>query len=500
MLLPSSPFPFILLAGLVSAARFDIEGRRQHGRPLGKRAGISSLSDLSNIDYRTNITVAGQSFSVIIDTGSSDLTVTADALSGAVFAGKNATLSFAGGAPDPGPIVLAPVEFLGYTIPQQALVLVSPDADHSPGEGLIGLGPGSGSVILQTLLSNEAFTVLDNIFNQDTSTGNYITFLLERLNDPTDVFPGQLTVGEVLTDFAAITSQPQLPMTTVSMSEAPNQHFQILLDEDGFIGPDGKAIPITSRVSTSKNKAQATVIVDSGFSFPQIPASIAQAIYSQFGSDAELTTISGQGDFWIVACDREVNITLKFGGQLYPVHPLDTTMSDEALGGDDTDPTLLKSGKVACLGPFQPFSFDAGPDPTYDIIFGMAFLRNVYVLINFGDFVAGSNSKADPYIQLLSITDLAQAHTDFVNERLNGTDTTVSLYGPSGALELVATQNKNGTTGGTSRQTQIMIGLGVLDGVILLGLIVAIFACRKGRIAASPMAYRPLSLPAPGKA
>jgi hypothetical protein len=74
---------------------------------------------------------------------------------------------------------------------------------------------------------------------------------------------------------------------------------------------------------------------------------------------------------------------------------------------------------------FQPVSFDTGKNPTYDIIFGMAFrkrfppsgpvvrfsscvVRNVYTLINFGDFIADSTNKADPYIQFLSITDPAE--------------------------------------------------------------------------------------------
>jgi hypothetical protein len=54
-------------------------------------------------------------------------------------------------------------------------------------------------------------------------------------------------------------------------------------------------------------------------------------------------------------------------------------------------------------------------------------VRNAYQLIDFGDFVDGSDENvADPYIQLLSITDRAKAHEDFVNVRLNGTDTTGS--------------------------------------------------------------------------
>jgi len=54
-------------------------------------------------------------------------------------------------------------------------------------------------------------------------------------------------------------------------------------------------------------------------------------------------------------------------------------------------------------------------------------VRNVYTLINFGNFVDGSaDSVADPYIQLLSLSDKSKIHNEFVNARLGGQDTTGS--------------------------------------------------------------------------
>ena len=46
-------------------------------------------------------------------------------------------------------------------------------------------------------------------------------------------------------------------------------------------------------------------------------------------------------------------------------------------------------------------------------------VRNVYTLIDFGDFVEGATTqKADPYIQLLSTADdPAEAHSDFLRVR-----------------------------------------------------------------------------------
>ncbi|KAF8256713.1 hypothetical protein EI94DRAFT_1639931, partial [Lactarius quietus] len=48
---------------------------------------------------------------------------------------------------------------------------------------------------------------------------------------------------------------------------------------------------------------------------------------------------------------------------------------------------------------------------------------NVYMLIDYGNFVdASMTATSNPYIQLLSMTDPAQAHIDFIAVHLNGTD------------------------------------------------------------------------------
>ncbi|EEB88487.1 hypothetical protein MPER_13649, partial [Moniliophthora perniciosa FA553] len=73
-------------------------------------------------------------------------------------------------------------------------------------------------------------------------------------------------------------------------------------------------------------------------------------------------------------------------------------------------PIQNSNGDNCCIGTFQPFTFDIGNDPTYDIILGMSFLRNTYTLFNFGDFVGGSNGtkRGSPYIQMLSTTEASE--------------------------------------------------------------------------------------------
>ena len=151
-------------------------------------------------------------------------------------------------------------------------VSVPPDQNNLVGTGLIGLGPNNGSQVQDALKDQQGGdAVLDRIFQQNTTTPNFITILLSRDDDPGESFPGDLTVGEVLPGFEAITSQPQLPVTTVPIFDTGDQHWQTLLDPNGIIGPDGKAIDVKTGVASTKNPKQLTAVFDTGFSLPQVP-------------------------------------------------------------------------------------------------------------------------------------------------------------------------------------------------------------------------------------
>jgi hypothetical protein len=151
------------------------------------------------------------------------------------------------------------------------IVEVTP-GDHPEGTGLIGLGPSYGSNVRQSMGNVAAGDpVLDRIFEQDLTTPNYLTVLMGRSDDPSDLFPGDLTVGEILPGYENVTNQAKLPVTQVSSSSKGGQHWQLLLDEDGIYGPDGNAIPITTIVGSTSDRKQATAILDTGFTLPQVP-------------------------------------------------------------------------------------------------------------------------------------------------------------------------------------------------------------------------------------
>lgn len=202
--------------------------------------------------------------------------------------------------------------------------------------GLVGLGPSSGSVILGALGNSTGNTVLDNIFLQNTSTPNFISFLLQRDGDPTQSFSGELTVGEIIAPFDNITSQPKLPVQVLDSSSRSAQHWTTTLDEDGIIGPDGQPIKISSIVPDNGGKLFA--VIDSGFTLPQVPRKVSDAIYGR----VQGANYSVENSVWTIPCGQELNISFKLGGVTFPVHPLDTSSSDFAMTNS--------KGETVCVG------------------------------------------------------------------------------------------------------------------------------------------------------
>jgi len=129
---------------------------------------------------------------------------------------------------------------------------------------------------------------------------------------------------------------------------------------------------------------------------------------------AEFDTTDG---WWLIPCAQELNISVVFGGQIYAIHPLDTSSSDFD--------AKFSNGSAACVGTFQPISTAFSLTGEFDTIMGDGFLRNTYTLLNWGDFVDDTSAaRGSPFVQLLSITNPVKAHHEFVQVRLNGVDTT----------------------------------------------------------------------------
>ncbi len=141
-------------------------------------------------------------------------------------------------------------------------------------------------------------------------------------------------------------------------------------------------------------------------------------------------------------------------------------------------------------------------------------VRNVYLLINFGNFVDNSmNNTANPYVQLLSTTDPASAHADFVSVRENHTaspSTTNHVHG----LAVSASASTSASASASSKPSEIdnvknsflkekipiIIASSVGGVLILVGTFV--LCCTRNRasrrsLAATYKSYHELGAPAP---
>ncbi|OJA17759.1 hypothetical protein AZE42_04864 [Rhizopogon vesiculosus] len=375
--------------------------------------GIVPIGNTQNSFYFTNITLGGQNISVMLDTGSSDLWVTGS-VSGAKDTGDSLTLSYAVGTAA-GDIYTAPFGLAGQSVSDQAFLLVTNTSSfssniHAEGyDGLIGLGPNSGSSIYKKLGGNSGNNPINRIFEQSSSSSNdYITMMLSRSGDPGTNITGQFTIAEVVPGYENITNMPQLSIEKVYKVTDEDQHWQILTNKNnGIIGPDGQAISYSSIVPKAPD-GQIVAVLDSGFTLPQVPRTVSDAIYGRV-QGAEWSTAS---QAWLVPCGQLINVTFNFGGVSYPIHPLDVSSSDFGV--------TFSNGNAACLGTFQPVTSAFSLLGEYDMIMGMAFLRNTYTLLSYGNFINGGSNSNNPYVQLLPLTNVESAVNDFIQVRLSG--------------------------------------------------------------------------------
>jgi len=292
-------------------------------------------------------------------TGSSDLWVTGDVPETSPL-GKKETLSYAIGKAG-GDIHAATLQFGGYTINKQAYrtihslfypvevshyfnaVLVHDTSTFSVNieaqgfSGLIGLGPNSGSKIWDEISETSGYSVLNRIFVENTVPSPFITFYLDRANGTTVSNTGMMTIAEVLPQYSSITSYTKLKVDKVHRLTDADQHWQILTDTNGFIGPDGNTIALNSIVPSAPD-GQLVAVLDTGFTLTQVPRHVSDAIYGRVPG----AVFDEKNQFWTVPCDSLINVSLKFGGAEIPIHPLDTVMSEFAYKD--------ANGKSACIG------------------------------------------------------------------------------------------------------------------------------------------------------
>jgi len=372
--------------------------------------GDVSLSTVNDILYMGNVSIGGNEYTVQLDTGSSDLWIaTTDTIPDSNVTSLTYNISYGIGFAE-GHIVTAPVSFANADVQAQAFLLAT-DADNPisgyGAAGIMGLGFTSLSSIDSAVNKSGGSwgrSFLYNVFQAEPDTPNFITFALQRVDDSEDDITGSFTIGEYADNLNDVANMPNISTFPV---ESPNR-WTLLLDG---LYVSGVSQPLTSQVLGAPS-AKIVALIDSGTSYTYADVNTVNALYSSIQGGS----YDNSSGTWSVPCDAEVDVTLVFGGNPYPLHPLDVV--DKSLG----DPTQ-------CIGTFvaQSFSVDDGE---FDWLVGDNVLRSIYTLYDFGDFQT-DGSLGNPYIKMLSTTNATAASADFHGIRGGTANTSITATGVS---------------------------------------------------------------------
>ncbi|TBU31743.1 aspartic peptidase domain-containing protein [Dichomitus squalens] len=412
-MVPSSLLKFapLVTAGAALGQSFSFKAhgtgyKSAYGSLAPDNVGVSTSNDLL---YTVEITLGGQNFTVQLDTGSSDLWLNT---AGRAVQLTNATDLAAeeayGSGQAAGSIAFAELRIGDFTLPSQAFLNATAiqDMDLSEMDGIMGMAFDVASIYgtVQKAWGTAAADALARapmtaLFAQDPALPDFFDVQLGRTTELDDVADGTFLISAHAAGFEDVADAPRLPRV------AP-EHWGVVLDA---MVVDGESFAFNASRIKGVPAGKVVAVLDTGFSFPPLPAPAVDAIYG--GIPGAVYDESSAA--WLVPCNSSTNLTFVFGGQEFPVHPLDLTFPVAVtlpVNGVDTNVT-------ACLGTYQYLTLDPSSFVGFDIILGDAFLRSVYASFNYGDWDPMQNTDGTPYVQMLATTDPATMWDEFQTER-----------------------------------------------------------------------------------
>ncbi|QRV84310.1 aspartyl protease [Ceratobasidium sp. AG-Ba] len=424
----------IVLSGLVLGATLSsalhlpmqrVQTRGTSGStPMSKSSGGSSLKNLENNLYAAKFTVGGSSFTLALDTGSSDLWF-APGKNNAAFANSKIiepkltlNLSYGTGSVVGDVAQLHSLSFAGFNIANQSYLSVTNqdtffqnfESEQPDFQGLAGLSFDTLSDINNAVLNatNDTWgrSLMSNIFLTDPSTPNHIAFFLDRTGDLNDTDTGCFDIGTYAPGYEAVANEQKHEV--YSGFDNGVLQWNMLLTGLKINGKDqklksGVKVDKTQGLTNVPPAGSISVLFDTGTSAAQIPAEAYKTLYESMGG----VLINGSS-LYAVPCLAEAAVEFIYGSQSVSIDPLDVTQVNTG--------TFGSQNFTYCTSAYEAGKWEGGDN---DAILGDAFLRNVYAVYNYGDFVkTESGFKTNsPFIQFLPLTNATAASADFKKAR-----------------------------------------------------------------------------------
>lgn len=371
--------------------------------PSGVRQNVENARD---IVYATNITIGGQEVLIQLDTGSADLWVMPpEPINTNQVTEIETNLTYGIGRAS-GHVAFAPVTFGPYSVDNQAFLLVDNATDFGAIQknnisGILGLAFDLGSqVFINTIVATNDTTTarpfLSNIFRKDPTSPNMFTVLLGRDYDRDGPQEGAFTIGEYVDGYEHVAEMPKLYRTPWQRDDNATHapHWSVVLDS---MTVNGQKFQFNKSNVADVEEGKQVVVLDTGFTYSQIPRAAVDFIYSSIPG-AWFNETRG---LWHVPCMNTTELSFEFGNTTIPVHPLDIT-------------TVTTNGnETICVNSYRPFNLALGANTGIDFILGDSFLKNVYAAFDYGDWTPDNSTADIPFIQLLPTTDGKDAMTEF---------------------------------------------------------------------------------------
>lgn len=162
-------------------------------------------------------------------------------------------------------------------------------------------------------------TFLSNIFLQNKTAPNLFTVLLGRDYDKDGPQEGAFTISEYVEGLEKISEEPKLFRTPAQVKNVTTlPRWSVQLDS---MTVNGTKFQFNQSSVSEADPGKQVVVLDTGFTFSQMPPAAVDFIYSQIpGSFFNQTS-----GFWVVPCDATIPLSFEFAGKSFPVHPLDIT-------------------------------------------------------------------------------------------------------------------------------------------------------------------------------